>query len=130
MQVAQDNVLRIYGTEGSLVVPTPWIPGQDATITLQRRRPARGDRRPRRPRRLRLEADVVADHLPRRQPPPPAMTWDDTLGDMRDARLVAAGDRVEVSDGGVMKPIPGVTTCVGSIAVAKMLYFYGKTAEG
>jgi hypothetical protein len=30
-----------------------------------------------------LEADTVADHLEKRQAPSPAMTWDDTLGNMR-----------------------------------------------
>lgn len=85
VRLNQDSSVRIYGDEGSIVVPSPWIPareggtvriivnakGKTEEVQVQTDAYLYG-----------LEADVVADSLPNLQPAPPAMTWDDTLGNM------------------------------------------------
>jgi len=85
--VSQENTVRIYGTEGSIFLPTPWTASRAGgssgkivinqgsrakTITIRCSRSAYA-----------LEADVVARSIKKRQAPSPAMTWDDTLGNMR-----------------------------------------------
>jgi predicted dehydrogenase/aryl-alcohol dehydrogenase-like predicted oxidoreductase len=82
----QESVVRIFGTEGWIFVPVPWFParaGSSAFIRIERY----GEE----PREVRvesaagiyaLEADVVASNLERRQAAPPAMTWEDSLGNM------------------------------------------------
>ena len=87
----QDNVARIYGSEGNIVVLWPWTPGRDGSattivlsrkgkdpeeITIQPDRPLYG-----------IEADTVAENIERRQAPSPAMSWDDTLGNMKTLDL-------------------------------------------
>jgi len=85
--VQQENVVRIFGTQGHVFVPVPWTPGagMDATcihVHVDGAAPQRIEIRPDRPL-FAIEADVVAENISRRQAPPPAMTWDDTLGNMR-----------------------------------------------
>lgn len=87
VQLAQENVVRVFGSEGSLYVPSPWFCSREAgtsTLIVQRQGEA--------PREVRvtsdaglytLEADTVAAHLSRRQAVSPAMTWEDTLGNIR-----------------------------------------------
>ncbi|MFN3705510.1 MAG: aldo/keto reductase [Thermoflexales bacterium] len=83
----QRSVVHIFGTEGSVLLTNPWVPaphGGTVDIVLERY----GE-----PRRIipvhtdnwlyALEADTVAEHIARRQAPFPAMSWDDTLGNMR-----------------------------------------------
>ena len=88
VQVGQDNVVQIFGSEGSILVPAPWAPSRDggaARIIIH----GKGGREPREilieteKRLFTFEADAVATYLDKRQAPPPAMTWDDTLGNMR-----------------------------------------------
>ncbi len=86
-QVAVDSALRIWGSEGNLVVPNPWFPGRakdtPSTIRLQRAgQEAEEIEIPGGPGLYTLEVDVVARHLAERQAPPPCMTWDDSLGNM------------------------------------------------
>ncbi len=86
--VEQDNTVRIYGTEGHIFLREPWVPGpegQPACIHLRKRGEQKGqeilvtDGR----RLYTIEADLVAENIANRQAPPPAMTWEDTLGNMR-----------------------------------------------
>jgi predicted dehydrogenase/aryl-alcohol dehydrogenase-like predicted oxidoreductase len=85
--LAQDNVVRIFGAQGWIVVPSPWVPGrrgERTTIVVHRRGTepeeiAIEDGRP----VYTIEADTVATYIDQRQAAPPAMTWDDTLGNMR-----------------------------------------------
>lgn len=79
----------IYGELGQIVVPDPWIPqglrqsletsfsvrreGQaEETITIRTDRPTYA-----------LQAELVAASLPNLEAPWPAMTWADTIGNMR-----------------------------------------------
>lgn len=83
----QRSVVHIFGTEGNILVTAPWIPARRGGVTdiiVQRN----GE-----PKRIieiesaewlyGLEADTVAQYIERRQAPSPAMSWDDTLGNMR-----------------------------------------------
>ena len=80
----QENTARVFGTKGSLYLPTPWAPWEEVKLVL-----ARSGREPEeifvrsRENAYSLEADVVGDHLAARQAPFPAMSWDDTLGNLR-----------------------------------------------
>jgi len=87
VRVTQENVVRIFGSEGWILVPEPWQPGRDGGPGRIIVRKGKGD-----PQVTEVEphtslygdeADCVAEHLDRRQAPPPAMTWNDTLGNMR-----------------------------------------------
>jgi predicted dehydrogenase len=84
-QVQQDNALRVFGSEGSIFVASPWGPSRDGgktTILLERKGES--------PREIiidspqpvyAIEADHVAAHIEQRQSP--AMSWEDTLGNMK-----------------------------------------------
>jgi predicted dehydrogenase len=79
----------IYGDGGKIVVPNPWLPrgnrhGLESEFTVFRdgRAPENVVMRTREATYA-IEAAVVADTLPRTEPEWPAMTWADTLGNMR-----------------------------------------------
>jgi predicted dehydrogenase/aryl-alcohol dehydrogenase-like predicted oxidoreductase len=84
--VRGDNVVRIYGSEGNILVPAPWTlrgSSRSSQIIVQRHDDpdpsiitveAPGDP-------WSIEADTVARHLTERQAPP--MTWADSLGNMQ-----------------------------------------------
>jgi predicted dehydrogenase/aryl-alcohol dehydrogenase-like predicted oxidoreductase len=83
----QENVVRIYGTEGSILIPTPWIPARDGGTTKlivhkQSQEPREVVVETKEPL-YSFEADLVAKYLDRREALSPAMSWDDTLGNMR-----------------------------------------------
>ncbi len=86
VQVNHENVVRIFGTEGHILVPSPWGLGAKAgttTIIVEKRGAPEtitiaSDRGS-----YALEADVVAANLERRQVVAPAMSWNDTLGNIR-----------------------------------------------
>ncbi len=83
----QRNVVQIFGSEGNILVTSPWIPSRSSGTTdiiVQR------NGEPRRIVEIKsdewlygIEADTVAANIERRQAPSPAMSWDDTLGNMR-----------------------------------------------
>ena len=88
----QDNGVRIFGSEGSIAIPSPWIPareGGSVKIVVNKKGQAQ-------PQEIAvestqhlygIEADVVARYIDQRQAAFPAMTWDDTLGNMRTLDL-------------------------------------------
>ena len=88
VRLGQTNTVEVYGTDGHIVVPWPWIPSREGGTTkiLLHRKGREG------PEEIvietsdylyAIEADTVAANIDRRQGAPPAMTWDDTLGNMR-----------------------------------------------
>lgn len=88
VQVNQENVARVYGTDGWLLVQSPWVPAKEggATTIIVHRADEKS------PREIivetdewlyGIEADTVATHLAKRQADSPAMSWDDTLGNMK-----------------------------------------------
>jgi predicted dehydrogenase/aryl-alcohol dehydrogenase-like predicted oxidoreductase len=89
VRLNQRNVVHIFGSEGEILVTAPWLParyGGTSDIIVQRYG---------QPRQIievhtenwlyAIEADTVAQHIPYRQAP--AMSWDDTLGNMRTLDL-------------------------------------------
>ncbi len=88
VRLNQENVVRIYGSEGSILLPEPYLPAREggaARIVIRKR----GQSEPQEivvqsPRPLyTIEADTVAEHIAERQAPSPAMTWEDSLGNMK-----------------------------------------------
>lgn len=96
----QENVVRIFGTEGYILLPNPFVAAREGAapgrIVVCRRGGA--------PREIAVESPVTsfaheadvcgrAILAGRRQAPPPAMTWDDTMGNIRaqDAWRAAIG---------------------------------------
>ena len=86
VQLNMENVVRIYGTDGFILVSSPWVPSRDGGTTkiiIQRK----GEPNPReipietKSNLYSIEADAVASHLEERQSP--YMTWEDTLGNMK-----------------------------------------------
>ena len=88
VRLAVGSEVRIYGTEGYLVVPEPWFCSgrEGGTSHIEVHRP---DREPERvavttDRWLyAIEADHVAENVDRRQASFPGMTWEDSLANMR-----------------------------------------------
>ena len=90
VRVTQENVVRIYGEDGHLFVPTPWSPSRDGgpSKIVVRRHDEPAEREivlepsgPARAYLYTIEADHVAAHLAARQSP--AMSWADSLGNMQ-----------------------------------------------
>ena len=88
LRLQQENDVRIEGTTGSIILPSPWIPnidGGDAHIIVQKTgQPAETIVIPSGPLYT-LEADLVGHHIAQghREAAWPAMTWTDTLGNIR-----------------------------------------------
>jgi len=84
-QVQQDSTLRIFGSEGNIFIAAPWGPSRDGgktTILLERKGESPREIVIDSPHPLyAIEADDVAAHIEHRQSP--AMTWDDSLGNMK-----------------------------------------------
>jgi predicted dehydrogenase len=79
----------VFGEAGKIVIPNPWIPGgkrqgRDSSFTVHHDGrdpetvPVRTEKAT-----YALEAELVAETLPKLEPLPPAMTWADSLGNMR-----------------------------------------------
>src|SRR5947209_4858713 len=85
VQVNGENVVRIFGSQGSILLPSPWLPrtGDDLSILVKKDQEATIQRIAVDNTRdeYALEADTVAAYLDERQAP--AMTWNDTLGNMK-----------------------------------------------
>lgn len=102
--LAQENVVRIFGSDGDIFVPSPWVPGgREPGITRIFVR-KRGENRPQEiitQTNLSLyamEADMVAASINLRQSP--VMKWEDSLGNMRtlDHWRQAVGVRYRADD--------------------------------
>jgi predicted dehydrogenase len=83
-QVGADNSLRIFGSEGSIVVPNPWFPGESGNkiiVTKSGESPNEIIVEGGLPLYA-IETDTVAKYLEAREAPSPCMTKQDTLGNM------------------------------------------------
>ncbi|GAC1370709.1 MAG: aldo/keto reductase [Ktedonobacteraceae bacterium] len=87
VQVNGENVVRIFGSEGSILVPFPWVPADEQAAKLIVKR---DDEQTAREVSVDfdqalygIEADTVAQYIDARQATAPAMSWEDTLGNMR-----------------------------------------------
>jgi predicted dehydrogenase/aryl-alcohol dehydrogenase-like predicted oxidoreductase len=99
VSLGQENVVRIFGSQGNIFVPSPWFGGETAKLVVNRH-----GEQPREvvlennPSSYTLEADAVARNIEKRQAPSPCMSWDDTLGNMRTLDLwrAAMGQMYEI----------------------------------
>ncbi|MHB8599447.1 MAG: Gfo/Idh/MocA family protein [Ktedonobacteraceae bacterium] len=77
--------VHIYGTEGSIFVPSPFTPGTGETLSMRVKKDGGQGAQDifveNSTGLYALEADTVATYLTERQAP--AMNWEDTLGNMR-----------------------------------------------
>ena len=85
VRVNGGSEVRIFGSEGSIVVPSPFTPrsGEATALFVKRNADPEGQKIfiENGTGLYTLEADTVAQHLDERQAP--AMTWEDTLGNMQ-----------------------------------------------
>ena len=87
VQVKQESVVLIDGSDGSILVPNPFVPGKDGATTSKIIVTRHDDPDPREviiecnENLYALEADVVARNIANRQAP--EMSWDDSLGNMK-----------------------------------------------
>ncbi|MFZ2653611.1 MAG: aldo/keto reductase [Victivallales bacterium] len=86
--VNQENVVRIFGTDGNILIPSPWIPSREggaSSIIVKRN----ADKEPREITvqtdewLYGIEADTVAANIENRQAKFPAMSWNDSMGNIR-----------------------------------------------
>jgi len=81
----EENAVRVYGTEGSITLPSPWFAGGERSsvihITTGGETQVLVDEHSK--SAYAFEADTVAQHLAARQARWPAMTPQDTLGNMK-----------------------------------------------
>jgi len=79
----------IFGERGRLILPNPWLPtgerlGRATTLVVHlENQPPRGIEVRAPSPSYALEADLLATTLPAQEAPWPAMTWADSLGNMR-----------------------------------------------
>lgn len=88
--VDQENVVRIFGEEGSITVLNPWIPSREGGLTkILINKKGKVQKIGIKTERwlYAIEADTVAKNIKARQAPSPAMTWEDTLGNMKTLDL-------------------------------------------
>ncbi len=87
INLVQENVLRIFGSDGDIFIPSPWLPGGREPGTTKIFVRKRGEKKPKviitktKLGLYSLEADTVAACIEKRQAP--MMTWEDTLGNMQ-----------------------------------------------
>ncbi|MCC7350464.1 MAG: aldo/keto reductase [Phycisphaerales bacterium] len=81
-----DNQVRIYGNKGHIIIPEPWVPQRDGgvckVIVSRDGRPSEEIQIEAEPLYV-YEIDLVARSLSDRQAKSPAMSWADTLSNMR-----------------------------------------------
>ncbi len=107
VQLNAENDLRLYGTEGSIRVPSPWFCGATEgaiKLFLQRNTEAAREIVIEAEKDLyAYEADIVAENLDRGEAP--AMSWRDSLGNLaiQDRWRQAVGVRYEPEKGENMR---------------------------
>jgi predicted dehydrogenase len=90
-RLVQDNIVRIFGSKGSIIIPSPWVPGGREPGTTKILVYQNEKKQPEeilissKIGLYALEADIVAEYIGRRQSP--LMSWDDTLGNMKTLDL-------------------------------------------
>jgi predicted dehydrogenase/aryl-alcohol dehydrogenase-like predicted oxidoreductase len=85
VQVNGENELKVFGSEGRITVPTPWLPKEFESAKILVKRDDEAEEReilvPFEANLYGNEADTVAKYLEEKQSP--TMSWEDTLGNMR-----------------------------------------------
>ncbi len=112
VQVQLTNDAEIFGSEGRIHVPQPWQPGRvgPPEILVYRKGAEEAERIETESGDLYgIEADCVAASIGERQACSPAMSWDDTLGNMKalDAWRAAIGQRFDAEKPENSHPVRG-----------------------
>jgi len=100
IQVDIESSLRIYGSEGRITVPSPWLPariGGTAEIVVERPGSAAQVERVEPGDEYRIEVDAVGEMVRAGVRSPEAMPWEETLANMAtlDRWRASAGVRYE-----------------------------------
>jgi predicted dehydrogenase/aryl-alcohol dehydrogenase-like predicted oxidoreductase len=127
MQVELANQVQIFGSTGYITVTQPWFSGQNGARILIRRSGSGEIEEIDTSDPVDLyayELDLVAAHCKEGQAPSPAMTWADTLGNLRtldawraEVGVVYASDRIEE----VVRPLWNDTLTPSARVVSGML---------
>jgi predicted dehydrogenase len=88
LRLQQENKVRIEGSGGSITLPDPWVPsinGGESSLILERNGEKTETLTITAPPLYAIEADLVAMHVAKgdRQAASPAMSWADSLGNIR-----------------------------------------------
>lgn len=89
VSVGQDNTLRIYGSEGRIIVPNPFVANrvspEQGRILIERKNGMEEVLVEAHATSFTYEADVAGAAIlaGRKQAPSPAMSWDDSLGNLK-----------------------------------------------
>jgi predicted dehydrogenase/aryl-alcohol dehydrogenase-like predicted oxidoreductase len=124
VQVQLTNDAEIFGTEGRILIPEPWQPGRSGTPKILVYRKGAEE-----PEVIEIpagdiygiEADCVAASIEKRQAVGPAMSWDDTLGNMKvlDAWRAAIGQAYDAEKPRNSRPVRGEKLAVRSGSIMK-----------
>jgi predicted dehydrogenase/aryl-alcohol dehydrogenase-like predicted oxidoreductase len=107
VQVSRESGLTLYGSEGRIVCPKPWVPGNAERIFVHRAGKDVEEIVVESKLGLySLEADAVAKYLAQRQSP--TMSWEDSLGNAKtlDRWRAACGQVYDAEKPENLKPIP------------------------
>jgi predicted dehydrogenase/aryl-alcohol dehydrogenase-like predicted oxidoreductase len=84
VQVRGENVVRIFGSEGSLEIPSPWVPPYDKPAPLLLKRHGEQEVQKINVQSDKMvwavEVDTIARYIDERQSP--TMSWEDSLGNL------------------------------------------------
>ncbi|MBL8027822.1 MAG: aldo/keto reductase [Fibrobacteres bacterium] len=88
IRVTLDNNVKLYGADGTITIVTPWAhdrvnPNICRIIVHKKGEEAKEITVPAAKTTFALEAELIAKSISRQQAPAPAMTWADSLGNMR-----------------------------------------------
>ncbi len=144
VRLSMENPIVVFGSEGRIEVPWAWIPAREGgeTSILLHRGGETEEITVRTDRWLYgIEADAVAENLERRQGAWPAMSWQDTLGNMKaldrwrdeigltypmeepdELKLTVAGRPLRVRDDKRMRygELPGVEKPISRVFMGTM----------
>jgi predicted dehydrogenase/aryl-alcohol dehydrogenase-like predicted oxidoreductase len=130
--VNQENVVRIYGSEGRIFLPTPWAMNRSAAEPGKIIVHKNGEKEPREitieatVTSFSYEADVFGNAVlsGKKQAPSPAMSWDDTLGNLRmiDSWRQSIGLMYDTEKPENLKPVTVANRPLQKRSDAKMKY--------
>jgi predicted dehydrogenase/aryl-alcohol dehydrogenase-like predicted oxidoreductase len=107
VQLSRDSGVVLWGSDGYIRCPKPWVPTQSEKIFVHRNGKEVEEITVESPLGLySLEADTVAKYLPQRQSP--TMSWEDTLGNLRtlDRWRSSCGQQYDAEKVENLRPIP------------------------
>ncbi len=130
--INQENVVRIFGSDGSIFLPNPWVANRETGETSKIIVKKKGAKEPEeivietKVTSFSMEADVVGEAVlaGKKQADSPAMSWGDTLGNMTtlDQWRAAVGVVYEPETPKALEPVHGRPLAFASSPRASMKY--------